>query len=208
MLILRLTARLKTPKLLPQNPSAVYRRRTLMTLPPFSLEGKTCVVTDAARSLGREFLTAFASSGAKGYIVPFSITAPPIQGVNYAHLLKHLSSRACVDLFHSAAESLIKTICEHAYKTSGIGLKLPEEDLEISSPQPDLQGYACDVTSEQDVKKTFASILDDISKIDVVVIAADIVENFEAENHEYHKWKKMLDVNFKGSWLWAREAGK
>lgn len=40
--------------------------RSIMTLPAFSLEGKTCVVTGAARGLGKEFLTAFALSGAKG----------------------------------------------------------------------------------------------------------------------------------------------
>jgi hypothetical protein len=41
-------------------------RRTLMTLPAFSLQGKTCVVTGAARGLGKEFLTAFSLSGADG----------------------------------------------------------------------------------------------------------------------------------------------
>ncbi|EKD21568.1 sorbose reductase SOU1 [Drepanopeziza brunnea f. sp. 'multigermtubi' MB_m1] len=61
-------------------------RRALMTLPAFSLEGKTCIVTGAARGLGEEFLTAFALSGARG---------------------------ACIDLSFEAGEQSIKHISEY-----------------------------------------------------------------------------------------------
>jgi len=151
-----------------------------MTLPSFSLEGKTCVVTGAARGLGKEFLTAFASSGAKG---------------------------ACIDLSLPAANSAVKAIRDHVDQISGIHLNVPAEDVK-SSPRPDLKGYACDVTSESAVKATFSSILNDFGKIDVVVTAAGMVENFQAEKYEYDRWKSMLDVNLNGTWLWAREAGK
>ncbi|KAI9733405.1 MAG: hypothetical protein M1834_003489 [Cirrosporium novae-zelandiae] len=60
--------------------------RRLKTLPAFSLEGKTCVVTGAGRGLGKEFLTAFALSGAKG---------------------------ACVDRDIASAEGSIKHITAH-----------------------------------------------------------------------------------------------
>ncbi|KAF8472786.1 short-chain dehydrogenase/reductase-like protein SDR [Kalaharituber pfeilii] len=43
------------------------------TLPEFSLVGKTCVVTGAARGLGREFLTAFSLSGAKGACIDLNL---------------------------------------------------------------------------------------------------------------------------------------
>lgn len=44
--------------------------------------------------------------------------------------------------------------------------------------------------------------------MDVLVTAAGIVDNVEAENYEYERWRKMLDVNLHGTWLWAREAGR
>jgi len=139
-----------------------------MTLPSFSLEGKTCVVSGAGRGLGKEFLTAFALSGARG---------------------------ACVDMSLERGRDSIKHIQQH------ISQKCPD----VSS---DLRAYACDVTSEKQVQETWGSIIRDFGKIDVVVTAAGIVENFEAENYPYDRWNKMMDVNLNGSFLFAREAGK
>lgn len=141
-----------------------------MTLPSFSLEGKTCVVTGAARGLGKEFLTAFALSGARG---------------------------ACVDLSLEKGESSIKHITEH----------IATRDTP-STFHPELRAYACDVTSESQVQKTWASIIKDFGRIDVVVTAAGIVDNVEAEDYAFHRWKKMIDINLNGSFLFAREAGK
>lgn len=45
------------------------QKRCLRTLPAFSLEGKTCVVTGGAGGLEKEFRTAFALSGAKAACV-------------------------------------------------------------------------------------------------------------------------------------------
>lgn len=137
-----------------------------MTLPSFSLEGKTCVVTGAARGLGKEFLTAFALSGARGACVDLSI-----QGGNDS--IEHITSQSST-----------------------------------SSYTPELRPYACDVTSESQVQDTWASIVKDFGRVDVVVTAAGIVENFEAENYAYDRWKKMMDINLNGSFLFAREAGK
>jgi NAD(P)-dependent dehydrogenase (short-subunit alcohol dehydrogenase family) len=146
-------------------------RRTLMTLSSFSLEGKTCLVTGAARGLGKEFLTAFALSGAQG---------------------------ACVDLSLQAGQASIKHITEHVASQSSTP----------SSYTPELRAYACDVTSEEQVKETWESVVKDFGKVDVVVTAAGIVENFEAENYEYSRWLKMFDVNVHGSFLFAKEAGR
>lgn len=145
-------------------------RRNLMTLPSFSLEGKTCVVTGAARGLGKEFLTAFALSGARG---------------------------ACVDLSLQGGKDSIAHITSHIASQPS-----------TSSYTPDLRAYACNVTSESQVRDTWASIVSDFGKVDVVVTAAGIVDNVEAENYEYERWKKMFDVNLHGSFLFAREAGK
>jgi len=141
-----------------------------MTLPSFSLEGKTCVVTGGARGLGKEFLTAFALSGAKG---------------------------ACIDLSLQAGNASIKQITDH----------ISTKDVP-SSYTPELRAYECDVTSESNVKDTWNSIVKDFGKVDVVVTAAGIVDNVEAENYAYDRWKKMLDINLNGSFLFAREAGK
>jgi NAD(P)-dependent dehydrogenase (short-subunit alcohol dehydrogenase family) len=150
--------------------TAVQRRR-FMSLPAFSLENKTCVVTGAARGLGREFLTAFALSGARG---------------------------ACVDLSLQGGIDSIEHITEHVVSQSSTP----------SSYLPELRPYACDVASESQVRETWASIVSDFGKIDVVVTAAGIVENFEAENYPFDRWNKMLDINLNGSFLFAREAGR
>lgn len=96
---------------------------------------------------------------------------------------------------HSSNES-IKHITEHVQKSTH------------TSHEPELGAYACDVTSEEQVKATWSAILRDFGKVDVVVTAAGIVENFEAENYPYDRWRKMMDVNLNGSFLFAKEAGK
>ncbi|ESZ91738.1 hypothetical protein SBOR_7889 [Sclerotinia borealis F-4128] len=142
--------------------------RTLMTLPSFSLEGKTCVVTGAGRGIGKECLTAFALSGARG---------------------------ACVDLSHSIGEKSIDDIKSHIKATN-------------PSYKPDLRPYECDVASEEAVQKTWAKIVEDFGHVDVVVTAAGIVENFKGELYPFDRWKRMMDINLNGSFLFAREAGK
>lgn len=144
-----------------------------MTLPQFSLEGKTCVVTGAGRGLGKEFLAAFALSGAKG---------------------------ACVDLSLQSGEASIKEISERVASAS------PASKAEGNTPE--LRAYACDVTSESQVQDTWASILSDFGKIDVVLTAAGIVDNVAAEEYAYDRWRKMFDINLHGSFLFAREAGR
>ncbi|CAG8951829.1 hypothetical protein HYFRA_00005633 [Hymenoscyphus fraxineus] len=148
--------------------------RTLMTLPSFSLEGKTCAVTGAARGLGKEILTAFSLSGAKG---------------------------ACIDLSLSSGQQSIAHIKSHISSSSPLKSSEP-------SYEPELRAYACDVTSESQVQETFQSIIKDFGKLDVLVTAAGIVENWEAEKYPYERWKKMLDINLNGSFLCAKEAGK
>lgn len=151
-------------------PKPTIPSQSLMTLPSFSLEGKTCAVTGAARGLGKEILTAFSLSGAKG---------------------------ACIDLSLSSGQESIDHIKSHL--SSSHAPKYYE---------PELRAYACDVTSESQVQETFQSMLKDFGKIDVLVTAAGIVDNWEAEKYPYVRWKKMLEINLNGSFLFAKEAGK
>lgn len=130
--------------------------RTVKTLPLFSLEGKTCVVTGSARGLGKEFLTAFALSGARG---------------------------VCIDLSQKDCEASIDSIASQVQEA------YPNE------PIPDLRAYECNATIESDVKSTWTKVLEDFGKVDVLVTAAGIVDNVEAENYEYARWRKMLDIN-------------
>lgn len=142
-----------------------------MTLPSFSLEGKTCVVTGAARGIGKELLTAFALSGARG---------------------------ACIDLSLQKGTDSINQITEH----------VSARPTTPSSYKSELRAYACDVTAEEQVQQTWQSIVKDFGQVDVVVTAAGIVENFEGENYPLDRWKRMMDINVNGSFLFAREAGK
>ena len=103
--------------------------------------------------------------------------------------------RACVDLSLSAGETSINDIKSHVLKATG------EEPSE-------LRPYACNVTSELAVKETLARIVEDFGKVDVLVTAAGIVDNVEAENYEFTRWRKMMDINVDGTWLFAREAGR
>ncbi|ETN45528.1 uncharacterized protein HMPREF1541_09360 [Cyphellophora europaea CBS 101466] len=144
-------------------------RRTVRTLPSFSLEGKVAVVTGAGRGLGHEFLTGFALSGARG---------------------------ACIDLTQQTSDASIATIRDK--------VKQAQPDL----PVPTLQGYACDATIESNVKATVDQILADFGQIDVLVTAAGMVDNVEAENYDYARWRRMLDINLDGTFMTAREVGK
>jgi len=128
------------------------------------------VVTGAARGLGKEFLTAFALSGARG---------------------------ACVDLSLESCKNSIKHINEHISTRA-----VP------SSYSPDLRPYACDVTSESQVLRTWDEIVKDFGTIDVVVTAAGIVDNVAAEDYALDRWKRMMDINLNGSFFFARSAGK
>lgn len=64
------------------------------------------------------------------------------------------------------------------------------------------------MASEDVVRKTWAKIIEDFGHVDVVVTAAGIVENYEGERYPYDKWKRMMDINLNGSFLFGREAGK
>ena len=144
-------------------------RRGVRTLPSFSLEGKTCVVTGAGRGLGEQFLSAFALSGARG---------------------------ACVDLTQKDSDESVDRIAKHVRAT--------QPDL----PVPELRGYECNVTIDSDVKSTWEKIVSDFGKVDVLLTAAGIAESMNAEVYDYARWRRIMDVNLDGSFMFAREAGR
>jgi sorbose reductase len=71
-----------------------------------------------------------------------------------------------------------------------------------------LRPYECNTADESAVKKTFAQIIHDFGKVDVLCTNAGITGGEAAEDYNFAEWKKMLDVNVNGTFLFAREAGK
>ena len=94
--------------------------------------------------------------------------------------------------------------CESSISSIASQVKTANPD----EPVPELRAYECNATIESDVKSTWAQILEDFGKVDILVTAAGIVDNVEAENYEYARWRRMMDINVDGSWMFAREAGR
>jgi NAD(P)-dependent dehydrogenase (short-subunit alcohol dehydrogenase family) len=103
--------------------------------------------------------------------------------------------RACVDPSLPGAQATIDTINTHVSEITG---ENPSE----------LRPYGYNATNESEVKDTWSQIVKDFGKVDVLVTAAGIVDNVEAENYDFKRWRKMMDINVDDTWLFAREAGK
>jgi NAD(P)-dependent dehydrogenase (short-subunit alcohol dehydrogenase family) len=71
----------------------------------------------------------------------------------------------------------------------GVQRDRPDESV------PELRAYACNATIESDVKATWKRIVETFGKLDVLVTAAGIVDNVEAENYDFSRWRKMMDIN-------------
>ncbi|RXK42607.1 d-arabinitol 2-dehydrogenase [Tremella mesenterica] len=69
-------------------------------------------------------------------------------------------------------------------------------------------GLGCDVANEQSVKDTFAAIKEKFGRLDCLVTAAGIVENFVAHEYPTEKVRKLLDINVMGTWTCALEGAK
>ncbi|BEI87056.1 hypothetical protein CcaverHIS002_0704020 [Cutaneotrichosporon cavernicola] len=69
-------------------------------------------------------------------------------------------------------------------------------------------GLACDVSNESSVQEAFATIEAKFGRVDILVTAAGIVENFHADQYPTNRVKKLLDVNVMGTWFCAREAAR
>lgn len=69
-------------------------------------------------------------------------------------------------------------------------------------------GVGCDVADEASVKAAFGAIKDKYGRVDVLVTAAGIVENFIATEYPTERVRKLLDINVMGTWFCALEASK
>ncbi|ODN84126.1 hypothetical protein L202_00136 [Cryptococcus amylolentus CBS 6039] len=148
-----------------------YGRHTKRTLASFSMEGKVCLVTGAARGLGNMMARTFVESGANAIV---------LVDINEAEAQR-------------SAEELEAWFVEN-------GQAKPNEIQSV--------GLGCDVSNENDVKRVFAAVKERFGRLDAVVTAAGIVENFVAHEYPTEKIKKLLDINVMGTWYCALEAAK
>ncbi len=65
-----------------------------------------------------------------------------------------------------------------------------------------------DVTSKKSIKEMVKRTLDEFGKIDILVNNAGILKTGLPEEIDENSWEKIMDVNLKGQFLCAREAGK
>ncbi|WVN85660.1 uncharacterized protein L203_100809 [Cryptococcus depauperatus CBS 7841] len=148
-----------------------FGRHTKRTLASFSMDGKVCLVTGAARGLGNMMARTFVESGANA-IVLLDLRQEDVD---------------------RAAKELVDWFVENSEAAPG----------EIKAV-----GLACDVSDEKSVQKAFESVKEQFGRLDAVVTAAGIVENFVAHEYPTEKIKKLLDINVMGTWYCALEAAK
>lgn len=146
--------------------------RTPRSLSAFSLAGKVCAVTGAARGLGNVMARAFIESGA--------------------------SDLAILDLDRDVAAGAAREIDEYFVSE---GLAQPGELTVV--------GIGCDVADEASVARAFTDIKEVFGgRLDVLVTAAGIVENFTAQEYPTAKVQKLMDINVMGTWHCALAAEK
>ncbi|TXT13566.1 hypothetical protein VHUM_00933 [Vanrija humicola] len=69
-------------------------------------------------------------------------------------------------------------------------------------------GLGCNVADEWSVQAAFAEIKERFGRVDALVTAAGIVENFPAHDYPTEKIRRLLDINVMGTWFCALEAAK
>lgn len=82
------------------------------------------------------------------------------------------------------------------------------ENGEAEKGEIEAIGLGCDVSDEASVKQVFSTVKERFGRLDAVVTAAGIVENFVAHEYPIDKIKKLLDINIMGTWYCALEAAK
>lgn len=99
-----------------------------------------------------------------------------------------------MDLKQEGADKSAKALIEEA-KTHGLRA-------------PKVHGYECDTSSEDGVKSTWDKIVKDFGTVDILVTNAGITGGAPAEDYPFEDFKRMIDVNLTGTFLFSRTAGK
>jgi 2-deoxy-D-gluconate 3-dehydrogenase len=69
-------------------------------------------------------------------------------------------------------------------------------------------GYVADVTDEAAAIATVAQLVADAGRVDILINNAGIAKLARAEETAAAMWDETMAVNLRGTFLWAREAGK
>lgn len=102
----------------------------------------------------------------------------------------------CVKLFSQAG-------CEVAFtyrKESAAAQKLIDSGREGTK----IKVYQTDLLDEKSINKTVEDTLRDFSKIDILVNNAGIWEDGQIENLTVQNWRKMLEINLTGTFLFTK----
>lgn len=67
-----------------------------------------------------------------------------------------------------------------------------EENGQAAKGEVSAIGLGCDVSSEEQVKATFGKVVEKYGRVDVLVTAAGIVENFPALEYPADKFRKLV----------------
>lgn len=71
---------------------------------------------------------------------------------------------------------------------------------------PDAWGVACNVASEEDVRRTVSGCVQRFGKLDIVVNNAGMMIFKPLEEHSLEDWNRILSVDLLGAFLFTREA--
>ncbi|VUC29173.1 unnamed protein product [Clonostachys rosea] len=102
---------------------------------------------------------------------------------------------ACVDLSFDACKSAIEDVFAAVLHETG-------------SEPGKMHAYACNAVVEKEVEATVAQVVRDFGQIDVLVTCAGICINGSAEETDLATWRKVIQVNLDGTYLFASIVGK
>lgn len=100
----------------------------------------------------------------------------------------------CVDLSLESCQSAIKDVAAQVLKDTG-------------SEAEKMGAYQCNAIDEKEVEATVAKIAEDFGQIDVLVTCAGICVHREAEAVDLATWRKVIQVNLDGTYLFCRNVG-
>jgi NAD(P)-dependent dehydrogenase (short-subunit alcohol dehydrogenase family) len=116
-----------------------------------------------------------------------------------------------VALITGGASGIGRAIAE-LFASRGARLALVDRNPSVrqvsESIGPEHLGLVADITAEQEVRHAVASVAQKLGRIDVLINSAGIAPLAKSEATPIELWNATLDVNLRGTFLCAREAGQ
>lgn len=82
------------------------------------------------------------------------------------------------------------------------------EALRMAFPKAKIVTFACNVTSESDVRSAVNSARNALGPLRILCCFAGLPLCVAAEDMTFDEWRKVTDVNLTGSWLAAQAVGR